>query len=61
MSGLWLIEYDDEPDYIGDEWGEVVTEDKEDYFDREDDFDLEESLEEDVNLEENLEEDEENG
>jgi hypothetical protein len=28
MSGLWLIDFDDEPDYDGDEWAEHVTEKK---------------------------------
>jgi hypothetical protein len=30
MSGLWMIYYDDEPDYEGEEWGEVITDEKND-------------------------------
>ena len=31
MSGLWLIDFDDEPDYDGDEWAEHVTEKKDEF------------------------------
>lgn len=44
MTGLWMIDFDDEPDYTGEEWAEHVTEKKDEFE--------EESLEELEELEE---------